>query len=383
MNLLSATNYFRFKVESVNITNTIRAKMETASVLYGVISQFIEDHKFLTKNAGSGGINTKSLDQRQTLISQIESIKGSLHEGLERLELLYNAVKSIQDEEIRTLDFILGNVKSGRPSGTARAISFPNVNVVNTVRPNSVNSVSTVSTVSTVRNESLRNESLRNESLRNDAVPVQRPRLTFSEGKTVDPAWTLVQRKQKPADVIKTERVPGPRMLQQAPGNYERINITTSITINAIPAKSFADVRCDGSLYYVSSCAHFALMINGLLFHGNIGIIYTDTEDPEKIKDCRFTDGCNRVNSCRYYHDPTIFNDSNDRRNYIASSFIYTSPAAMYKNRSRSRRFGSIENLDTDILGLSDEEKNRTYDQAMHDLLCALVLKSIEPIKNK
>lgn len=334
--------------------------MDTAAGVHGVIAQFIEDHKHLTKNVGGGNINTKALDQRQVLITQVDSILSVLRDSMEQLNNLSNAAKQLQQEEIRTLDIILGNVKSGKPAG----------GVVNMSREQSGPTVSRE--LSVTRESSAARE-------QSSTVVVGGSKIKPLS----DPAWTLVQRKSKPADLIKTDRVPAPRMLPQVGGNYERIPISQSIVLNAIPVRSFAEVKCDGNLYYVSPCSHFAIIINGMMFHGNIGIIYTDSEDPEKIKDCKFTEGCNRVNMCRYYHDPAIFPGSSDRRNYIASSFIYTSPSAMYKNRSRSRRYGSLEHLDTDMLGLNDEEKNRMYDQVMHDLLCALVLKSIEPVKNK
>jgi hypothetical protein len=180
---------------------------------------------------------------------------------------------------------------------------------------------------------------------------------------------------------MKTERIPSPKTLPPMIGNYERINITDSIVLNAIPVRTFSEIKCDGNLYYVTSCAHFAVVINNMMLHGNIGVIYTDAEEPKKIKECKYTDGCSRGEACQYYHDPTIFTRSTDRRNYIASSFVYCNPSAVYSKRSRSRRFGSLKYLDTDMLDLGDEEKSRMYDQAMHDLLCVLVLKSMEPIK--
>ncbi len=335
--------------------------MDVATSVRNIVSRYTEDHKYLTKSAGSGNINTKSLDHRQVLISQVDIIVEALKDSIDQLNNLALAAKQLQYDEIRTLDIILGNVKNGKASGAFR--TQPTEPSLLTGPPPGYPHVSTqVSTQASAQTQGSINAPTAVKSLTN-------------------PAWTLVQRKPKPNDIIKSERVPSPRTLPPLSGTYERIPITSSIVLNAIPVRGFADVRCDGNLYYVGSCSHFAIIINGMMFHGNIGIIYTDTEDPEKIKDCKFVDGCNRANSCRYYHDPTIFHGSSDRRNYIASSFIYTSPHAIYKNRSRSRRYGSIEYLDSDILGLNDEEKNRMYDQVMHDLLCALVLKSIEHIK--
>ena len=309
--------------------------MDTVAGIVGIINQFVEDHRHLAEKTGGDSINTKSLDQRQLLLSQLSSINEAMSGSLAKLRSFAEAVSRVQAEEVTALDNILGRVKKLPIKAVVKTPIRPTDNIVDP--PKKV------------------------------MAPMDQP------------PWTLVQRKPRPADIIKTERVPAPKTLQVMEG-FERIKITDEITLMAIPVKSFADVRCNGCLYYVTSAAHFAVQINGFMLHGNIGIIYTDTDDPQKIKDCRFTDGCNRMSSCRYYHDPTVFQGSKDRRNYIASSFIYNSPSE-HRNRSRSRHFGSLEHLDSDILTLVEDEKTRICDQAMHDLLCALVLKALEPVK--
>lgn len=311
--------------------------MDTLLGISGFINQFIEDNKYLSERSVGDSINTKALDQRQAAISQLASMAESLSTGLTKLRTLADTISRVQAEEVAALDNILGRVK---------------------------------------KNGGLQKPAVKNSTPIRITDTVVQPQKLLS-----DQSWTLVQRK-KPADIIKTERVPTARTLSPTAGGYERIKITQEITLNAIPIKSFKDVRCDGNLYYVTSCSHFAINIGGFLFHGNVGIIYTDSDEPQKIKCCKFTDGCNRMSICRYYHDPTIFVGSCDCRNYIASSFIYNSPSE-FRNRSRARNFGSLEHLDADILGITDDEKNRIYDQTMHDLLCALVLKSLEPIKGK
>jgi hypothetical protein len=188
----------------------------------------------------------------------------------------------------------------------------------------------------------------------------------------MNPAWTLVQRKVKPNDVLKTERVP--KLTQSAPPVYGKVRITDKLSINAMSVGNFDDVNQDGNLYYVTSVDHFAFVISGHLFHGNIGVIYTDAKEPQKIKDCKYTDGCTK-SLCRYYHDPKLFSHSRDRRNYIASSFTYVDPASTYKNKSQCRHFGSLPNLDTDLVTICDEERDRLADQSMHDLLCSIILK--------
>ena len=155
---------------------------------------------------------------------------------------------------------------------------------------------------------------------------------------------------------------------------HAAIKITESMTIPAITVQSFAQVRQDGELYYVDSADHFAFKLAGKLFHGNIGIIYTDEKNPVKIKNCKFDNTCVKKDTCDYFHDPLKFSDSKDKRNFIASSWLYASPTSQFKNKLRSRRFGSREFLDTDLIDLQDEEVSRFYDQATHDILCSLLL---------
>lgn len=172
-------------------------------------------------------------------------------------------------------------------------------------------------------------------------------------------AWTVVKSKTtKPAPV------------------KSQISITDNTTLEAIVVTTFEHVQQDGELYYVSDADHFACKISGHLLHGNIGKIYIDDRSPEKIRDCKFAANCMKQDKCDYYHDPCHFPGSKDHRNFIASSFLYANPDSHYKNRSRSRRIGSIEYLDLDLATIQDEEVARFYDQCAHDILLALILKN-------
>lgn len=151
-----------------------------------------------------------------------------------------------------------------------------------------------------------------------------------------------------------------------------KIQIALTLGLNAIPVDSFDQVKQDGELYFVTRADHFAFRLAGHLFHGNIGTIYTDEKNPVKIKNCKFAGDCVKGTRCDYYHDPTTYIGSRDHRNFIASSWLY-SPS---RGRARGRRFGSHDKLCEDIIGLSTEEVERFYDQSMHDILCALLLKT-------
>lgn len=179
--------------------------------------------------------------------------------------------------------------------------------------------------------------------------------------------WTRVTRGNKSA--------PPKHVVCEVPRttHVTRVKFTEALSVPAIRVQSFDQVE-PGELYYVESARHFAFKLGGLLLHGNIGVIYTEEKNPEKIKNCKFAAECIKKDKCDYYHDPAKFPGSHDRRNFIASSWLYAPPNSQFKNKLRSRRFGSLDYLDTDIVELQDEEVARFHDQAMHDLLCSIVL---------
>ncbi len=187
--------------------------------------------------------------------------------------------------------------------------------------------------------------------------------------------WSTVSRKSKNNNTknLKTYALAVEHQASSTT-KYQSIPITDNFSIPAIVVQNFVSVKQDGELYYVESAEHFAIKILGQLFHGNVGIIYTDEKNPEKIKDCKFAGGCIKRDKCDYYHDPTKFENSHDHRNHSASSFLYTTPEGAFKNRSRSRKFGSRRYLETDLALMQDEDVSRYRDQVTHDLLCALLL---------
>lgn len=192
-----------------------------------------------------------------------------------------------------------------------------------------------------------------------------------------DATWTTItKRRPEPVGKSRSLRSYALATAEVAPidTKYTIIKITEAISLPAISVTGFDLVKQDGDIYYVEGADHFAIRIAGQLFHGNVGVIYTEEKSPEKIKDCKFATSCMKNNKCDYYHDPLKFNGSHDHRNYIASSFLYAPPNSYYKNKPRSRRFGSLNYLDIDIVGMQDEEISRFNDQTTHDLLCSLIL---------
>lgn len=157
----------------------------------------------------------------------------------------------------------------------------------------------------------------------------------------------------------------------------EKIKITDSLFLEAKCVPSFDKVQQDGCLYYLAKYNHFAIIIAGVMFHGNIGRIFgpKHNKEPEKIKDCRFGITCVRNGDCMYYHDPKKFPLSKDVRNHISLSWLYMQPSV--RNNPYSRKFGDIDYLDTDLLSVNLSDLSKFDDQIMHDLLCSLVAHKI------
>lgn len=156
--------------------------------------------------------------------------------------------------------------------------------------------------------------------------------------------------------------------------SLSKIKITDNFYINAKEVPDFSCVEDNGLLYYIKNANHFAFKISDLMFHGNIGKIFTNSKEPTKIKSCKYKNQCVKP-GCEYYHDPLINAESNDLRNFISTSFVYTAPLSTFRSKNKSNRFGSKDNLETDILELTQEDVDRFYDQSMHFILCAIILK--------
>lgn len=183
--------------------------------------------------------------------------------------------------------------------------------------------------------------------------------------------WTVVPRRRVQAGVM---------TLKDIDSKYTRVKVTDTVMLCAISVPTFDSVKGDGELYYVATCGHFALRVSGVLFHGNIGNIFTDEKTPDKIKDCRFAETCAKKSECDYYHNPRRHLDSQDHRNFVASSWLYNGSDP--KRRNRGRRFGSRASLDVDIIGLQQDEIDRFRDQVMHDILCVFALAGIYNIRD-
>ena len=165
----------------------------------------------------------------------------------------------------------------------------------------------------------------------------------------------------------------------------KRINIIGKLNIEA-KCTDLKDVQSDGSLYYIESINHFAFKIRigaqDILFHGNIGTIYQQNSNiyPEKIKNCKYGNQCIKNNNCHFYHNPLIYENSHDVRNFVANSWQYTFNKYDTSLNNKLRRFGDKNTLESDINLLNDEEIERFIDQSIHDLLCCIILRNKKKI---
>jgi len=119
---------------------------------------------------------------------------------------------------------------------------------------------------------------------------------------------------------------------------------------------------------------HFAIRLGRHVMHGNIGNIYHNRRDPERVKTCKFGGNCNKLDSCTYYHDPEMYPGRKDIRNYTANSWLYVEQSATNRDPSKIRRFGSRDNMDIDLANITEDEIERFSHQLFHDMLCLLVL---------
>ncbi|QYB17654.1 hypothetical protein PV-S19_0290 [Pacmanvirus S19] len=284
--------------------------MDFINELSSKVNQFLNSNRNLLDESNET-INVKVFESREKFIYTVDTILNSLADITINIETVLARAKTIQSKEISVMNSLFNKLNKKQISETEWK----------TVVTKPRNSVATKPTQSVQTTQTTQNVQM---------VKIDKP-------------------------------------------TYSRIKFTEALSLPAIKVPTFDYVKQDGELYYVECAEHFAIMISGKLLHGNIGTIYTDERNPEKIKDCKFATNCMKQDKCDYYHSPTKFHGSRDHRNYIASSWLYT-PANSQYNRPRSRRFGSRDHLDTDIVGLQSEEIERFHDQAMHDLLCSLLL---------
>lgn len=302
-----------------------------------MMNQYLVNNKTILEDTTNidSLINIKEFEARENLILQLTNALGALPDLISRLETALSTAKSIHAKEFSAVDALVNKRKKDDDSEAWTTVVRRKQESRNPSRNNYNNYVNSLGNLNSVSS-----------------------------------AHNITNLGNLNAPIITTLNNP-PAVLTN---KYSKVKFTEALSISAIRVPTFDYVKQDGDLYYVEAADHFAFKLSGQLFHGNIGSIYTEEKNPEKIKDCKFATSCMKQDNCDYYHDPIKFPGSKDRRNFIASSWLYAPPNSQYKNRPRSRRFGSREHLDTDIVGLQPEEVSRFNDQTIHDLLCSLLL---------
>lgn len=158
--------------------------------------------------------------------------------------------------------------------------------------------------------------------------------------------------------------------------NHQHTDIVVSpggLVISAAIVNSFAEVKRPGILYWLPHVKHFAIIIAGQLFHGNIGYVQDRPIDKNgasaKWKTCKYGKFCDRRAECGYYHDPLIVAGSSDCRDYLAEH--------SYRHDGYScGKFGAKQHLDADYLAITAENTSQRMDHLMHDLLGVLIMLS-------
>lgn len=158
--------------------------------------------------------------------------------------------------------------------------------------------------------------------------------------------------------------------ITESPSVPMNVHISGGISLPAINVDDRNLVRGDGNLYYVKPINKFAFRLNGQLFSGNIGEIYTYDKNPKRIKVCTRGSKCDSQNKCAYYHPGT-----SDIRNFISGGFAYQRKTT--KNNgddTPGRKIGNRSTLREDIQKASVDDKQLFGDQCMHDILCNLAI---------
>lgn len=130
-------------------------------------------------------------------------------------------------------------------------------------------------------------------------------------------------------------------------------------------------------LYYVPAWGHFAVRVGGVLFHGNIGKIFSPknqrANSPVRVRECRYGAACRNLRGrCLFYHDPAA-SGVPEVRNFTAGSWTYM-PASFGEAPVAARRVGSGASLAEDLAALSPPDARLFLDQTSHDLLVALAV---------
>lgn len=155
----------------------------------------------------------------------------------------------------------------------------------------------------------------------------------------------------------------------QVVNNEEDIKITKKFSIPAVKINDGELSRMPHyKLLYKSNTKEFIMKFPTITLYGNIGKVYNDDQELYNTKICTYQSNCVNRAQCKFWHNPTTVNGSTDIMNFTSKSWIYD-PV-----RPNRRHFGSIENLESDITRITNDDYIYFVRQTMHDLLCCIVL---------
>lgn len=150
------------------------------------------------------------------------------------------------------------------------------------------------------------------------------------------------------------------------------IPIVPGIDINATIVATVDDIP-NMPLFWVKDTRQFGFQLNGVLFLGNVGNIYSKSFSNR----LRVTN-CNKKNcgaSCRFYHNPRTHPKKDPVRNFMSRSFLYTDDMKSRKNRGM-RHVGNRNTMAMDMYAMKmmggAEEIEMISAQSVHDVLTVL-----------
>jgi len=297
----------------------------------------IEQSKNLTSQS-----SVIDVDSIKSLISHQAALESTLEKLNALVEETNEGIKTIQkitNEKIEKINATLNELRNIHPNVTTKLEPVPSINLTQEVAaPKKAKKAAPVSTPNM------------------DVVAVK------SAPKTELPFIT--DSRKKPAPVLAALPTKSVTIINR----YS----LDAVILNDFQAKTANDMR-PGVLYYVQSMDHFAIKINGQLFHGNIGVVYNVEDVPMQTIECNKGANCN-VENCRFYHDPMICKGKKDIRNYFTNSWIYYNPDFPSKSdTSKCRKLSSVNNIETDIQTIDASYIDRVKSQIMHDLLCIML----------
>lgn len=157
------------------------------------------------------------------------------------------------------------------------------------------------------------------------------------------------------------------------------IEVAPNIKINAKIVDFVSDIP-NTNIFWVNSLEQFAIKINGVVFNGNIGEIFTKSQTKYNVEKCCRNNNCKNLSGCKYYHSNVI---PRQNRNWISSSWIYSKDIISNANFNM-RHFGNRSTLSTDLHSIKTTIRvgdivEKYKDQTIHDILVMLATATIFP----